>query len=322
MEASRLSLPRVPKRLKASGRWQTLPADAGQSGVDDVTEPATSNLPLDSDARLLERLSLSQLYFGSVGRRLLRGVGSMRGIGAFALITLGVMLAKFGSARRVTYPMAIRQIARSGLLLLPMAAFLAAALGLIVIGQTVSLLSRVGATNFLGTIMVTVVVRELGPLLAALLVLCRAGAANVVELGTARALGEVESLEVVGIDPIHYFVVPRVVGMAVGVLALTVYLILGALVAGYLWAFVQDVPLTPMDYLGQMIGALHGLDFVLLALKTTGFGFIIAVISSYHGLAQPLSLTEVSRSTVRAVGQSIVVCGLLDAAFLILYLVT
>lgn len=267
-------------------------------------------------------MSLSEIYFVSVGRRLLGTLQAVRGIGAFALITLGVMLTKFRAARRVIRPITVHQIARSGVALLPMAGFLALALGLIVIGQTVSLLSRVGATQFLGTIMVTVVVRELGPLLAAFLVLCRAGAANVVELGTARATGEVESLEVMGIDPIHYLVVPRVVGMSVGVLALTMYLILGALAAGYLWAFIQDVPLTPGDYLGQMVGSLRGLDFVLLGLKTAGFGFIIAVISSYHGLAQPLSLTEVSRSTVRAVGQSIVVCGVLDALFLILYLVT
>lgn len=267
-------------------------------------------------------MSLPQLYFVLVGRRMIGAIQAVRGIGAFALITLGVMLSKFRVARRVIHPMIVRQIARSGLLLLPMAGFLSFALGLVVIGQTVSLLSRVGATQFLGTIMVTAVVRELGPLLAALLVLCRAGAANVVELGTARATGEVESLEVMGIDPVHYFVVPRVIGMAVGVLALTVYLILGALIAGYLWAFVQDVPLTPMDYLGQMVGALRGLDFVLLGIKTVGFGFIIAVISSYHGLAQPLSLSEVARSTVRAVGQSIIVCGLLDAMILVLYLVT
>src|SRR5207249_9259941 len=96
---------------------------------------------------------------------------------------------------------------------------------------------------YLGTIMVIVVVRELGPLLTALLVLARVGTANVVELGTARATGEVEALEALGIDPVHYLVVPRVVGMAVGLFALTVYLILGALVSGYLWAFIQDVPL-------------------------------------------------------------------------------
>ena len=45
-----------------------------------------------------------------------------------------------------------------------------------------------------------------------------------------------------GIDPIHYLVVPRMIGMGLAVFALTIYLILGALVSGYVWAFLQDVP--------------------------------------------------------------------------------
>jgi phospholipid/cholesterol/gamma-HCH transport system permease protein len=143
----------------------------------------------------------------------------------------------------------------------------------------------------------------------------------VVELGTARALGEVEALEVLGIDPIHYFVVPRVIGMAVGTFALTVYLILGALLSGYVWAFIQDVPLTPGDYFRQLAQALSGLDFVLLAAKTFGFGCVLAIVTCYHGLAQPLSIGEVSHATVRAVGQSIVACFLLETLFIIIYVV-
>jgi phospholipid/cholesterol/gamma-HCH transport system permease protein len=179
----------------------------------------------------------------------------------------------------------------------------------------------VNTTQFLGTVMVTVVVRELGPLLTALIVLSRTGTANVIELGTARALGEVDALEALGIDPIHYLVVPRVVGMALGIFSLTVYLIIGALLSGYLWAFLQDVPLRPGDYFAQLAGSLRTLDFVTLALKTMFFGAIIAVVTCYHGLAQPLRLEEVSAATIRAVAQSVVLCVLLDALFIVLYLV-
>ena len=262
-------------------------------------------------------------YLGSAGRRLVRFLLDIHGLGAFALITLGVMVSKANVARVIIYPLALRQVYRAGVQLLPMATFLALALGLIVIGQTVSVLNRVGATNqFLGVVMVTAVVRELGPLLAAILVLCRAGAATVVELGTARALGEVEALEVLGIDPIHYFVVPRLVGMALGMFSLTVYLILGALLSGYFWAFLQDIQLFPGDYFRQMAVSLNPLDFVLLGLKTAGFGSVIALVSCFHGLAQPLSITEVSRATVRAVGQSIVFCAFLEAFFIVVYLVS
>lgn len=266
-------------------------------------------------------MPLPRSYSNFLGRKLFRFLLTIQGLGAFTLITLGVLLTKMGVARKLIRPLIVFQISRSGVRLLPMFLFLAGATGLVVIGQTVSWATRFGAINYLGTIMVIVVVRELGPLIAALLILSRVGAANVIELGTARATGEVEALEALGIDPIHYFVVPRVIGMAVGLFALTVYLILGTLASGYLWAFLQDVPLRPGDYFRQLAGALSGLDFALLALKTLLFGFIIALVTCYHGLAQPLRLEEVSFATVRAVAQSVIACVLLDAVFILIYLV-
>jgi phospholipid/cholesterol/gamma-HCH transport system permease protein len=270
--------------------------------------------------RFLLRMPLPRTYTNYIGRKLFRFLLTIQGIGAFALITLGVLLTKFRVARRVVHPRIFHEISRAGLRLLPMFLFLALAIGFLVIGQSVAALQKFGAMSYFGKIMVIVVVRELGPLIAALMVLARIGTANVVELGTSRAMGEVEALEALGIDPVHYLVVPRVLGMAIGVFALTVYLILGVLASGYLWAFIQDVPLRPGDYFQQLAGALSGLDFALLALKTFLFGFIISIVTCYHGLAQPLRLEEVSYATVRAVAQSVIACVLLDALFIVIYL--
>jgi phospholipid/cholesterol/gamma-HCH transport system permease protein len=270
--------------------------------------------------RFLLRMPLPKPLLNYIGRELLRFVLTMQGLGAFALITTGVLLTRLGRARHVVWPRVAHETARAGSRLTAMFLFMSVALGLVVIGQTVSWLTRVGAINYLGTVMVVVVVRELGPLLTALLVLARVGTAHVVELGTARATGEVEALEALGIDPVHYLVVPRVIGMALGVFSLTIYLILGALLSGYLWAFLQDVPLRPSEYFQQLASALSGLDFALLGLKTLSFGAIIAVVTCYHGLAQPLRLEEVSSATVRAVAQSVIGCVLVDALFIVIYL--
>jgi phospholipid/cholesterol/gamma-HCH transport system permease protein len=264
----------------------------------------------------------SDVYLHFFGRKALAFIRVLQGLGAFALITLGVMFSKVTLARRVMRPLVLGQLHRSGWCLLPMVLFLAVALGLVIIGQTVSLLSRVGATQYLGTVMVTVVVRELGPLLTAIIVLLRTGTANVIELGTARALGEVEALEVLGIDPVHYLVVPRVIGMALSTFALTVYFIIAAIASGYMWAFIQDVPLRPADYFSQLAGALLWLDFVTLGLKTCIFGAAISVVTCYHGLAQPLRLEQVSRASVRAVVEAVITCVLVDALFILVYLVS
>src|SRR5947207_5797052 len=167
--------------------------------------------------RFLLRMPLPRGITHYLGRKLFRFLLTVQGLGAFALITLGVIIRKFRVARQVIWPMVFQETARAGLRLLPLFIFISAALGLVVIGQTVSWLTRVGAINYLGTVMVVVVVRELGPLLTALLVLARIGTANVIALGTARALGEVEALEALSIDPIHYLVVTRVMRMAIGV---------------------------------------------------------------------------------------------------------
>jgi phospholipid/cholesterol/gamma-HCH transport system permease protein len=261
-------------------------------------------------------------YTDLLGRKLFLALLTIQGLGAFALITLGVILKKFGVARSVVQPRIRHEINRAGVALLPMFIFIALALGFLVVGQTVSALAKVGATDYLGSTMVIVIVRELGPLLTAVLVLARVGTANVIELGTARALGEVEALEALGIDPVHYLIVPRVIGMALGIFSLTIYLILGALASGWVFAFLQDVPLTPGDYFKQIAEALGWLDFALLALKTLAFGFFIAIVTCYHGLAQPLRLEDVSSVAVRAVTQGVIVCVLLDAVFIVLYLVT
>ncbi len=266
------------------------------------------------------RAPLPQSFTNYIGRKLFRFLATLRGLGAFALITIGVAVTKPRVARAVTFPAIRQELLRSGLRMLPMFLFLSAALGLVVIGQTVSRLTSLGANQFLGSIMVYVVVRELGPFVTAMLVLARSGTANVIELGTARALGEVEGLEALGIDPIHYLVMPRVIGMALGVLSLTVYFIISALVCGYVWAFIQNVPLRPGDYFRELTDSLKTLDFAILAVKSTLFGTAIAVITCYHGLAQPLGLEEVSRATVRAVAQSIIACVLIDVVFIVVYL--
>jgi phospholipid/cholesterol/gamma-HCH transport system permease protein len=267
------------------------------------------------------RAPLPRSYTDYLGRQIFLLLLTVQGLIAFALITLSVMLKKMGVARGVVHPRIRQELNRAGVELMPMFIFVALALGFLVIGQTVSALAKVGAIDYLGSTMVIVVVRELGPLLTALLVLARVGAANVIELGTARALGEVEALEALGIDPVHYLIMPRVIGMSLGVFALTIYLILGALASGCLFAFLANVPLTPGDYLRQIAGALTWMDFVLLALKTMAFGFFIAIVTCYHGLAQPLRLEDVSRLAVRAVTQGIILCVLIDAVFIVLYLV-
>ncbi len=258
--------------------------------------------------------------FGLAGRWLLGGLGTSRRIGAFTLIALGTLVTKFGASPRVIRPRAQNEILRAGVNVLPIVCFLGIALGVVIVGQTVLLLVQVGQTKLMGPLLVTVVIRELAPLTASMVVLARVGTAAVTELGTSRAVGEVEALEALGIDPIHYLVVPRLIGFTVSIVCLTVYMILSALVAGYVVAFFRGLPMGPTQFFRGVADALSWVDFPLLALKTVAFGVLTSMIICYHGLADPLRLEDIGRATTRTVAHTLVASLVVDALFLPVYL--
>ncbi len=239
---------------------------------------------------------------------------------AFGLIVLATTLTKFARSRAVVHPLIWGQIRRAGVGLLPFVGVLSVMTGFVLIGQTAALLGQVGAAKLLGPVLVVGLFRELAPLATALLVLMRIGTATVVELATMRATGEVEALEALNIDPIHFLVMPRVLGLALSVFCLTVYFLIGSLLSGYFFCFVQQLPLTPTEYLDQIAQALEWQDLLLLVLKTIGFGAAMAVITCYQGLARPLGLEQVPEATTRAVTHTVMACVVLDMSFLALYL--
>jgi phospholipid/cholesterol/gamma-HCH transport system permease protein len=245
---------------------------------------------------------------------------SLTRLGAFILITLATAVRRYRDNSRVIRPQVLGEIHRCGVRLLPIVGFLGVVLGIVFVGQTVSLMEQVGASNFMGTLMVTVFLREMAPMIAGLLVLARVGTASVVELGTARALGEVEALEVLGIDPIHYLVVPRVVGFAAAVVSLTAYLILISLGSGYVFAYARGLKASPMEFFTAIAGAMTAMDFPILVLKTLLFGALTGWVICYQGLARPMTLEEVGPATTRTVAVCVVGCLMLDALFITVYL--
>ena len=281
-------------------------------------DPGSASRWLRLDSLLSSPLPTS--YVRGASRWLLIAWDTTRRLIAFSLITLAALVRRYSDTSAVLRPLIAHHVALAGIRLLPITTVIAVAMGWALIGQTVALLTRVGVQDLVGTVMVLGVIRELGPLATALLVLLRVGVPTVVELGTARATGEIEGLEALGLDPVVLVVAPRVLGMMAAVFALTSYLIVGALCAGYVFAFLQDVPLKPGEYFRQVALALTWQDFLLLGLKSAAFGVVIAVVSCFQGLSRPLELRDVARVTGSAVVASVLGCVGLDALFILLYL--
>ena len=290
------------------------PPTVGSSGS---SAPAQVHPPHASRVVRCLRKCLFPLHW--LGRQVTAVTVGIQRLTAFTLITLVTAIQKWGVASRVIHPLIREQILRSGVRLLPLVCVLGLALGFSIVGQVLVLLTQVGQPKLFAVIIGPVVIRELAPLAATLVVLTRVGTAMVTELGTARALGEIEALEALGIDPIHLLVVPRVIGLTVSVVALTIYLVLVSLLGGFLMGFGRGSTLTLAEYFGSLAGALTWIDFPLLGLKTLFLGAVNALIICYQGLAEPLRLEEVGDATARTVAHCILASLALDTLFLVTY---
>jgi phospholipid/cholesterol/gamma-HCH transport system permease protein len=164
-------------------------------------------------------------------------------------------------------------------------------------------------------LLLLVVLREVGPLIAAVLVIQRSGTAVSTDLALREISGEVASLRRLRIDPYDYFVVPRVVGIAAANAALTLYVQLIAVGGGmFLASLTIDVPFDEM--LGAFFLLASPLDLVYSLIKSLLFGAAIATVSCYHGLNPPgRSINAVPQAAIRAVTESLLLVMLLNVVF-------
>jgi len=160
-----------------------------------------------------------------------------------------------------------------------------------------------------------VVLREIGPLIAAVLVIQRSGTAVATELALMKISGEVASLRNMRIDPQDYLVVPRVVGIALANMALTVYVQFIAVGGGMLLsAVIVDTSLGELA--GSFFLLASPLDLVYSIAKSLLFGAAIGVIACYYGLNPPgSSINAVPKAAISAVTQATLAVMLLNVVF-------
>ncbi|HEY6720094.1 MAG TPA: ABC transporter permease [Burkholderiales bacterium] len=164
-------------------------------------------------------------------------------------------------------------------------------------------------------ILIWVVLREVGPLIAAVLVIQRSGTAVATEIALMHISGEVASLRQMRVDPRDYLVVPRVVGIALSTAALTFYVQVIAVGGGMLLS-----ALTINASIGELASDFFQLasplDFVYSMIKSLLFGVAIAVVCCYHGLHPPgVSINAVPKAAINAVTQSTLLVMLLNVVF-------
>ncbi len=156
-------------------------------------------------------------------------------------------------------------------------------------------------------VLILTIIKELGPLLTAIIIIGRSGTAISTELGNMKVRHEIEALETMGIDILHFIAAPRIIGMTISLVGLSLYFSFLGVVSGGL---VSELYSSSgwIEFIRDFRENLQLLDVLNNIIKSLGFGCIISSISCYYGFQVQMSITEVPRATTKAVVRSIVWC--------------
>jgi phospholipid/cholesterol/gamma-HCH transport system permease protein len=226
----------------------------------------------------------------AAGTPVVAAVGYAVRLAALVGEAVGALLLSGGRLRPSVRQVLYRQVYFTGVKAVPFALLLALLVAVAVAIQAPW--SAAAGGELLGRVLVVVLVRELGPVVAVTIVIARSGTAMAAELATMRVDGEVDTLAALGVDPFEYLVVPRLLGTALSLVSLTVLFLAAALGASALLSPLLGGP-APLDLLAQVARALRAADGAALLAKTVVPGLTIAAVACLEGLAAWRSTTEV-----------------------------
>lgn len=220
-------------------------------------------------------------------------------------------LFRFSLGRRATLRSLYKQIYFTGIEALAIVSWIALTIGLIIVTQVIGILPIIGGERMIGEVLVWVVIRELGPLFAAIIVIARSGTAISSELGSMKVHNEISALEIMGISVNQYVVMPRVIGTAIAVFGLTFYFEVVSILGGYILAgFGKSIAFSV--YIASILSASGVADVAATVLKSMIFGLIIGAVCCYHGLRVGKSITQIPQETTKAVIRSLFLIFIAD----------
>lgn len=199
------------------------------------------------------------------------------------------------------YPRQIaRQLIEIGYYSLPVVGLTAVFTGMVLALQSYTGFSRFQAESAIPTIVVLTMTRELGPVLAGLMVAGRVGAAMAAELGTMRVTEQIDALTTLATDPFRYLVFPRLVAGILMLPALVLVADVIGVMGGYLVA-VFKLDFNPNEYVARTIEFLVVDDVVSGLVKAAVFGFLVTLMGCYQGYHSRGGAQGVGAATTKAV---------------------
>lgn len=234
----------------------------------------------------------------------------------------GEMLEGVGQTMRRPGPTSWRSlpvlIERAGTDGIPIVVVLNFLVGFVIVFQSMTMLEMYGATIYAADLVGISGPRELAPLITAVIMSGRSGAAFAAELGTMRVSEEIDALRTLGISPVPHLVLPRVVALAVVAPVLTLLSDV-ATVAGGLVVAMVSLDITPRSFLTELQTIVVPSDIWTGLLKSSAFGASIAIIGCYQGLTTTGAAAGVGRSTTATVVYCLFAIVVLDTILTVIF---
>ena len=230
-----------------------------------------------------------------IGRAFISGLQTTGRLSIFAIMAVSYCL------RPPYYPrLVLRQMIEIGFYSLPVVGLTAIFTGMVLALQSFTGFARFSAESAIPNVVVISITRELGPVLAGLMVAGRIGAAMAAEIGTMRVTEQIDALTTLSTNPINYLVAPRLIaGLAMLPLLVLVADIIGVF-GGYLVS-IYKLGFNPETYIRNTVDFVEPLDVISGLVKAAAFGFIIALMGCYHGYNSKVGAHGVGQATTNAV---------------------
>ena len=290
---------------------QRITVDERQRALLERAERYSTAAPAPQRWNLLEEID-------DLGKLVMHGLGHAHQllllVGQLALDLLRVLRAP----RRAPWRDISGHLYSMGATAMPITALVGFLIG-VVLAYLMSLqLRQFGAESFIVNILGVSLIRELGPMLAAILVAGRSGSAITAQIGVMRVTEELDAMRVMGIPHGFRLVLPRAVALALAMPLIAVWTTLAALAGGMLAADIA-MDVSPAYFMQALPGAVEAANLTLALSKSVVFGLLIALVGCHWGLRVKPNTQSLGAGTTASVVTSITVVIVVDALFAIAF---
>src|SRR5208283_1415185 len=262
--------------------------------------------------------SIAEAFFGTVGRRTIASFRALHDAAKLINTTFYWTVIGPFKGKTVRFHASVSEIVKTGYNSIPIVSVIAFFVGIILALQSAYQLRKLGALIYVASLVGVSITRELGPILTAIIVSGRSGSAFAAEIGSMKASEEVDALISMGINPVRFLVVPKLIALMIMLPALTIFSDAIGIFGGFLLS-TTVLEIHPYSYFQQTIHALLIKNVVTGLIKAWAFGIVITIVGSYQGFKVEGGAEEVGRRTTASVVTSIFLVIIVDLFFTALF---